>query len=103
MQKVVANSDQETTEDFQIALDLLNRYKKDKNFIQRDDEEFKKKNEMLSEVVKSEPKGKVLNPALVQEERHREIQEKRKQRIERQSSQSAVDKVKGTRQASRGP
>jgi len=46
-------------------LDLLNQYKKDKNFIQRDDEEFKKKNEMLSEVVKSEPKGKVLNPALV--------------------------------------
>jgi hypothetical protein len=27
---------------------------------------------------KIEPKGKVLNPALVQEERHREIQEKRK-------------------------
>ena len=38
---------------------------------------------MLSEAVKPEPKGKILNPALVQEERHREIQEKRKERIER--------------------
>jgi len=36
-QQVVAKSDQETAEDFEIALELLNRYKKDKNFIQKDD------------------------------------------------------------------
>lgn len=53
-------------------------------------------------VPKPEPKGKVINPALVQEERHREIQEKRKQRIERQNSQPAVDKSKINRQPSRG-
>ena len=65
-------------EDFQIALDLLNRYKKDQNFIQKEDDEFKRKIDILGEGPKPEPKGKILNPALVQEERHREIQEKRK-------------------------
>lgn len=48
MQQVVAKSDQSTAEDFEIALGLLGKYQKDKNFIRKEDEEFKRKRDLFS-------------------------------------------------------
>ncbi len=40
LQKVLATSDQETAEDLSIALSLRKEYKKDKNFVRKEDEDL---------------------------------------------------------------
>ena len=43
----MAHNDQETAEDFQIAMDLLNKYQKDNRFFKRDAEKLKKQSELV--------------------------------------------------------
>ena len=70
------------TEDVVLAFQLLNKYKKDKNFIERDIKEQKRQTKLI--VREDEPEKKKyqprFDPVLTQEERHRQIAEKREQR-----------------------
>lgn len=76
---MITKSDQQTAEDFELALGLLNKYQKDRNFIQKELDEVKRRKDLYSfpESLEVKPKGPNLDPILIQEERHREVQEKR--------------------------
>lgn len=73
-----------------MALGLLNKYQKDRNFIQKEVDDVKRRKELYSFPealeVAQKPKGPNLDPISVQEERHREVYEKRQKRLERQTS-----------------
>ena len=75
----------ETVEDFELAMEVLNRYQKDKNFLKKEHQELKHKSQLVMSSDLNETKKKlsvaVINPLLVQEERHRLVQEKREQRL----------------------
>eukprot|EP00347_Sterkiella_histriomuscorum_P024200 403331963 len=93
----------EDMENMMIAMELLNKFKKDPNFIQRDLQQQKlKSNQILQEEDKSQnPSAKPLpgkkqeyfDPLLTQEERHRQIQEKRQKRIKEQK-QKQLEEIK---------
>ena len=76
---MITKSDQQTAEDFELALGLLNKYQKDRNFLQKEVEDVKRRKDLYSfpESLETKPKGVNLDPILIQEERHREVQEKR--------------------------
>lgn len=65
-----------------LALSLLQQYKRDPNFIQKDlKDQAKKRDLVMGEEQRPKiPKAAIFDPILVQEERHRAIQEKREQR-----------------------
>ena len=75
------HEDEEKAEDALIALQLLHQYKKDPNFIQKEMKQQAKKREIIfgKEEEKEVKKG-TNDPAIIQEERHRLINEKREQR-----------------------
>ena len=61
-------------EDMQLAMSLLNRYQKDKNFIGREDKELKRKSELLNvrgEEEQKKPTKPTVDPALIHAERHK--------------------------------
>jgi len=92
VQNVMAHADQETAEDLAIAMSLLGRYQKDKNFIKKELQETKRKGELLNiaeeevKQIKKENHKSAMDVNLTQAERHRAVEDKRKQRIERQNS-----------------
>lgn len=92
VQNVLAHADQDTAEDLAIAMSLLGRYQKDKNFIKKEFLETKRKGELLNiaeeevKQIKKENHKSTIDLNLTQAERHRNVEDKRKQRIERQSS-----------------
>ena len=61
-----------------VAMDLLNKYKKDKNFIQKDLASQKHASELMNipaapdKAVKP-PKNTTVNPVLTQAERHKAV------------------------------
>ena len=68
-----------------LALQLLQQYKKDPNFIQKElKDQAKRREQVLGDPQPQQrlpqPKQELFNPLLTQEERHRAIQEKREQR-----------------------
>jgi len=85
----MAHADQETAEDLVIAMSLLDRYQKDKNFIKKELKETKRKGELLNiaeeevKQIKKENNKSAMDLNLTQAERHRAVEDKRKQRIER--------------------
>jgi len=88
---VVVTGDQETAEDFQMAMGLLNKYQKDKEFLKKDVTKIKKESAFLlqetdsaEEVKKNAPKpakGKLIDPSLTMNERHKAVQEMRERRL----------------------
>ena len=42
MRKMIGKADQEEAEDFELAMQLMNRYKKDKDFLKREDKQVEK-------------------------------------------------------------
>lgn len=82
---LTSGADQEAVEDFEIAMNLLNKYKQDKQFIQKELKSQKQKVELIG-VVEAKAKSLVLNPVLTQEERHKAIKEKRERRKQLQMS-----------------
>jgi hypothetical protein len=89
VQNVLAHADQDTAEDLAIAMSLLGRYQKDKNFIKKEFLETKRKGELLNiaeeevKQIKKENLKSTIDLNLTQAERHRNVEDKRKQRIER--------------------
>lgn len=71
-----------------LAFELLSKYKKDKDFIQKDIKQVKKQAQTITEETKDHglPKAKAayIDPLLTQEERHRLIAEKRQIRKQQQ-------------------
>ena len=69
-----------------LAFDLLNKYKKDSKFIEKDIKSLKKKSDLIlrtddpDENLKTKQNKPVINTLLTQEERHRVIAEKREKR-----------------------
>ncbi|CDW77766.1 UNKNOWN [Stylonychia lemnae] len=99
--KMIADVIQEDdkAEDMMIALSLLNKYKKDPNFIQKELQTHQKKKE---EEKKADNNGQSIfpgkkveyfNPLLTQEERHRQIKEKREKRVKEQKEKQ-LEEVK---------
>ena len=83
--KEAVPEDDEKAEDMLLAFELLNKYKKDSKFIQKDIKSLKKKSDLIirndDPDEKSAPAKKpALDPILTQEERHRIIAEKREKR-----------------------
>ena len=76
----------EKQEDMMIALELLNKYKKDPAFIQKELQQQKKQRDQIFQddqeqaPKKSQSKQEYFNPLLTQEERHKIISEKREKR-----------------------
>jgi len=67
-------------------MEVLNRYQKDRNFLKKEANEIKQKGALIMasepvEAPKKKPQGPNINPLLLQEERHRIVQEKREQRL----------------------
>lgn len=89
VQNVLAHADQDAAEDLAIAMNLLGRYQKDKNFIKKEFLETKRKGELLNiaeeevKQIKKENLKSTIDLNLTQAERHRNVEDKRKQRIER--------------------
>ena len=78
---MLSTKDQETVEDFEIAMEVLNRYQKDRNILKKEAQQIKQKGALIMGTdpteVKQKPQGPNINPLLLQEERHRVVQEKR--------------------------
>jgi hypothetical protein len=67
-------------------MEVLNRYQKDRNFLKKEANEIKQKGALIMssdpvEPPKKKQQGPNINPLLLQEERHRIVQEKREQRL----------------------
>ena len=81
--EVVISGDQETAEDFQTAMQLLNKYQKDKEFLKKDVTKIKKEAAfILQETDSAEEtkknstktaKGKPIDPSLTISERHKAV------------------------------
>ena len=41
--RILASNDQETVEDFELAMEVLNRYQKDRNYLKKEANEIKQK------------------------------------------------------------
>ena len=85
--------DEETGEDMLIAFELLDKYKRDKSFLQKDLIKTKKKGELVLDIVETKPKTKI-DPTLTQDERHRIIKEKREKRREDQALREKAEAEK---------
>lgn len=73
--QVLASGDQETVEDFEVAMEVFNRYQKDRNFLKREAEEIKHKGALImnQDPPEAKKKGPQINPLILQEERHRAV------------------------------
>lgn len=86
-----------------LAFELLTKYKKDKDYIQKDIKTVKKQSQTLIQtqedardgILPGKPKAQqYIDPILTQEERHRLIAEKRQQRKLQQSKKEEEEKEK---------
>ena len=81
-----STQNEKTAEDALLALSLLQQYKRDTNFIQKELKDQAKKRDLVMGTSSSDNKPRTsstapaINPQLTQEERHRAINEKREQR-----------------------
>ena len=91
---VVKTGDQETAEDFQTAMSLLNNYQKDKEFFKKDVKKVKQDSAFVMQESAKDPveelrkikekpvnKPKTIDPSLTMAERHRAVQEMREKRL----------------------
>lgn len=91
----------EVAEDMVLAFELLTKYKKDKDYIQKDIKTVKKQGQTLLQTqeeansLAGKTKGQTfVDPLLTQEERHRLIAEKRQQRKMQQTKKEEEEKEK---------
>ena len=91
MQKMLVSGNQDEAEDFEVALSLLNRYQQNRDCFKVDEDLEKKRKQLFntdflshnhSQADPINKKAPVLNPALVQDMRHAEVEAKRQKRKE---------------------
>lgn len=101
MQKMLVSGNQDEAEDFEVAMSLLNRYQQNRDCFKVDEDLEKKRKQLFNtdflsgsggggggstvknlEPMIKKPSAPVLNPALVQDMRHAEIDQKRQKRKE---------------------
>lgn len=82
MRKMIGKADQEEAQDFELAMQLMNRYKKDKDFLKKEDKQVERQmakylpnedkdgNAQSTELM-TVKRAATSNPVLMQEERHR--------------------------------
>ena len=82
-----STQNEDTAEEALLALSLLQQYKRDPNFIQKELKDQAKKRDLVLGTMEQAGKksairsfSSTINPQLTQEERHRAINEKREQR-----------------------
>ena len=85
--EVVVHGDQETAEDFQTAMSLLNKYQKDKAFLKKDVSKLKQESAFVMQEFAKDPveevkrnqakpcnKPRTIDPSLTMDERHKAVQ-----------------------------
>lgn len=88
---VCLNRIESDMDETKLAFALLDRYKRDKNFIAKDVEKTKKKSEFILDCEQGSNKVKKADPLRTQEERHAAIKEKREKRKEEQAKKLALE------------
>ena len=58
---MLSTNDQETVEDFELAMEVLNRYQKDRNYLKREAQQIKQKGALIM-APDPEPKPKATGP-----------------------------------------
>ena len=90
---------EDVEKDFALALDLVNKYKKNKNWINEEIREENRRLELIEETSKPPVKAPSVDPILSIEMRHALIDQKRKQRekekIERAAKPLSIPMSKG--------
>ena len=85
-----------------VAFDLLTKFKKDKKFIQRELDQQKKQSKLIvredEEVKENKKKASRLDPKMTQEERHKQIAEKREKRKQEQKQKEEEKEQKAKEQ-----
>ena len=93
----------ETAEDMMIAFEMLDKFRRDKEFLAKDVAKVKKQGQL---VLGDEPEpaatfkksSQAVDPTLTQEERHRLIKERREKRKEEQAKREKEQEEKKKRE-----